>query len=257
MLRKLTSHSPEEVPEWTYKRHAFSKLRHIIDCLMQMCNAEVRATINHCSSVKPYTRGTGLLHWLASCPRHDLRDEALGYADKLTKDTSIAGDYHPDAGVNELFDLDHRKFGVFKYGDVNKRTRVRSTTTPLHTAILYNNREMVKLLLRRGADPEKVDGSGLTAYGLFRQLYPNDKYFDIMEGGRGVDLKEGEVPKYFDWYDEDDAKRQWVAGLEEHMEYLQWLDTVEIRDSETSEAIPEEQNAEASESESMDTGSSA
>jgi hypothetical protein len=224
MLPKVTSQPHERDPQWKYDRLSFYKTTRIIDNLMQLCEPEWGISFNRTYSVKPYTRGTGLLHWLASCPRHDLRYRAVEYADKLTKDGRVGfsnlNDWHPKVSVNEQLSPNDLRFRPFFDEDSANQARALSATTPLHAAVLYNNLDMIKLLLRRGADPEKVDGSGLTPYGLYRQLYPDYYYFDEVEGGTPVSLEEGIVPEYFDWYNAKDAKKAWVAGLQEHMAYL-------------------------------------
>ncbi len=53
--------------------------------------------------------------------------------------------------VNALSEVDVRLIGFRK-----------STLTPLHLAVIHGNREMVRFLLERGADPNKPDDSGRT-----------------------------------------------------------------------------------------------
>jgi hypothetical protein len=180
---------------------------------------------NDAPSAKRFIRGTGLLHWLAGCPRLDLRNQSYNFATCL-----LTGVCPSDGRRN------------FQYGepgiphvDVNECLRVYppylsnstlegvvNVETPMHSAVFHHWKEMVVLLIKYGGETEKVGvRSGMTPYGLAKALGTAETTA-VMERYDGSQ-EQGSVAARFDWWEGPDALIHWDTGRALHQVFLHGL----------------------------------
>ena len=220
---------------WKWDEHAFTRASSAISQLLLIYGER-----NGAGSVQQITSGTGLLHWLVHCQRHELREEARDYASYLL-DGLLNGDDRstPMVDVNECFDLrqaSHQPLNDHELGVVN-------IETPLHGAVFFGWEDMIKLLLQHDADVQKRgDRSGLTPYGLATKLdgLENVCIF-IKDDKTRTDLDRGDTEGHFDWWNGDQASLGWAGGNRQRRELLTRLQT---RVADGSGSRQEDPNAE-------------
>jgi hypothetical protein len=222
-----TPNTSTHTPCWKHEPRAFERITRIIENLLS--GAITTATRPH--SIKTLTRGSGLLHYLAYCPRHRFQNQAFEFARKLLQGRLQTNSditqvdpgsvlLNPCLNINE--DIDPAKL---RYGNPESvcEELIQSMETPLHMAVNARNRNMVWLLLQYGADAEKLGArSMLTPYGLAKRLQGWENIVAVIEKYQGKGLMQGNCLSWswwsefrnLTWAEGSKLQAEWIAQME-------------------------------------------